>query len=104
MSLVSVIHDERASATPAQGAPEARTLYAMPEFFEFRQAILWLIAGDDAGIDGADGGADDPVGLDARLVQRLIDAALIGAKRVASLQHKNNLAVVVVVADLVNRF
>src|SRR5262245_6895939 len=59
----------------------------LPELFEFRQAILWLIAGDDACIDGADGGADDPVGLDARLVQRLIDAALIGAKRATSLQH-----------------
>ena len=75
----------------------------MPELPKLRQAVLRRVAGDESCIDGANGGADDPVGLDARLVQRLIDAALIGAKRAASLQHKHNLAVVVV-ADLVNRF
>jgi hypothetical protein len=36
-------------------------------------------------------------------MQRLIDAALIGAERAAALQHEHDLAVIVV-ADLVDRF
>ena len=48
-----------------------------------------------AGVDGADRGADDPVRLDARLVQGLIDAALIGAERAAALEHEHDLAVII---------
>jgi len=47
--------------------------------------------------------ADQPVGLDACLVQRLIDTALIGAERTSALQHKHDLAVIVV-ANLIHRF
>ena len=54
--------------------------------------MLRLIARDQAGIDGADRGADDPVRLDAGLVQRLIDTGLIGAERTAALQHQDDLA------------
>jgi hypothetical protein len=53
---------------------------------------LRRVAGDQAGIDGADRGADDPVRLDAGLVQRLIDAGLIGPERAAALQHEHDLA------------
>ena len=56
-----------------------------------------------ARIDGADRGADQPVRLDAGIVQRLIDAALIGAERAAALQHEHDLPVIVV-ADLVGGF
>ncbi len=54
---------------------------------------LGRAAGDDGGVDRADRGADHPVGLDPGLVQRLIDADLIGAERAAALQHQHLLAV-----------
>ena len=53
--------------------------------------MLRLIARDQARIDGADRGADDPVRLDAGLVQRLVDAGLIGAERTTALQHQHDL-------------
>ena len=51
-----------------------------------------LAAGDQAGVDGADRGADHPVGLDAGLVQRLVDADLVGAERAAALEDQHPLA------------
>jgi hypothetical protein len=46
---------------------------------ELRQAVLRLVARDQRCVDGADRGADDPIPLDSRLMQRLIDSALVGA-------------------------
>ena len=66
-------------------------LHLLPELAQARQPVLRRIAGDQAGVDGADRGADDPVRLDAGLVQRLVDAGLIGAKRAAALQHQHDL-------------
>ena len=63
-----------------------------PEFVEFCQPVFRFVAGDQRGVDRADRGADDPVGLDAGFVQRLIDADLIGAERAAALQHQDDLA------------
>src|SRR5262249_55428736 len=54
------------------------TLHSVPELVEFGEAIPRLIACNDAGVNGADRGADDPIRLDPRLVQRLIDTNLIG--------------------------
>ena len=71
--------------------------------WSFGKTVLRLVAGDDARIDGADRGADQPVRLDAGVVQRLIDAALIGAERASALQHEHDLAVIGV-ADLVGGF
>src|SRR4030095_13694280 len=56
------------------------------------QTIFGRVAGDDAGIDRADRGADDPVGLGAGAAQRLVHARLVGAERTAALQHENHLA------------
>ena len=59
------------SDSPGQ-VQNARTSVAphpAPEFLQPVQAILRLVAGDQAGVDGADRGADDPVGLDAGFVQ-----------------------------------
>src|SRR6267143_4319456 len=70
-------------------APEP---YLVPELEQARQALFGRVAGDDRAVDGADRGADDPVGLDARLVQRLVDADLVGAERAAALQHEDDLA------------
>jgi hypothetical protein len=86
-----------------KGAPQARALDAPPEFLEPGKTVLDLVAGDEARIDGADRGADQPVRLDAGLVQRLIDAALIGAECAAALQHKHDLPVIGV-ADFIGGF
>jgi len=59
---------------------------------QFLHAVLRLVAGDQAGIDGADGGADHPVRPDTRFVQRLVHAGLVGAERAAALQDENVLA------------
>ena len=71
--------------------PDRILLHLLPEFAQPRQTVLRCITGDQAGIDGADRGADDPVRLDAGLVQRLVDAGLIGAERAAALQHQHDL-------------
>ena len=84
-------------------APEVRALHAAPELLQPVEAVFAPVAGDDAGVDGADRCADDPIGLDARLVQRLVDAALIGAERAPALEHERALAVVLG-ADLVDGF
>ena len=76
----------------ARKAPDRTLLHPLPEFLQARQAVFRRIAGDQAGIDGADRGADDPVRLDAGFVQRLIDAGLIGSQRAAALQHQHDLA------------
>src|SRR5512144_1282597 len=44
-----------------QRSPQARALDAPPELLEPVKTILDLVAGDDARIDGADRGADQPV-------------------------------------------
>ena len=72
--------------------PDRVLLHLLPEFAQPRQPVLRRIARDQAGIDGADRGADDPVRLDAGFVQRLIDAGLVGAERAAALQHQHDLA------------
>ena len=65
---------------------------AIPEFLEACQALGRRIAGDEGRVDGAYGGADDPVGFDPRLAEAVIDAGLIGAKRAPALQHQHRLA------------
>ena len=57
------------------------------------EAIGHGIPGDQARVDRTDRGADDPVRLDAALVQCMIDAGLVGAERTTTLQDQNNLAV-----------
>ena len=65
--------------------------HAVPEFTQPRDAIGWLVAGDQGAIDGADRGADHPIRLDAALHERLVDAGLVGAERAAALEHQNHL-------------
>src|SRR5207253_6015650 len=75
--------------------PDRILLHLLPELLQPRQAVFGLVAGNHAGIDGADRGADDPVRLDASLVQRLVDASLIGPQRAAALQHQHDLSGIV---------
>ena len=72
--------------------PNRRLLHSLPKFLQPREPLSGFIAGNQARIDGADRGADDPIGLDALLMQRLIDPGLIGAERAATLQHQHDLA------------
>jgi hypothetical protein len=72
-------------------APDRILLHLLPELAQTRQSVLWRIAGDQAGVDGADRGADDPVRLDPGFMQRLIDAGLIRAERTAALQNQHDL-------------
>ena len=65
---------------------------ARPEVAQLVDPLAGLAAGDQRGVDRADRGADDPVGRDAGLVQRLIDADLIGAERAAALEDEDGLA------------
>jgi hypothetical protein len=72
--------------------PDRGLLHAPPEFLQPRQAVLRRVAGDQAGVDRPDGGADNPVRLDSGLVQRLIDTRLVRSENAAALQHQDDLA------------
>jgi hypothetical protein len=73
--------------------PERIALHTLPEFPETLEALVNRIAGDDAGVDRPDRGADDPIGLDLRFMQGLVDATLIGPERTASLQNEHDLPI-----------
>src|SRR5262249_19242154 len=65
-----------------------------PKFFQSFEAPLVWIAGDQACIDCPDRGADDPVRFDAALVQRLIDAGLVGTERASPLKDQDDLTII----------
>jgi hypothetical protein len=71
--------------------PDRALLHPPPEFAQSRQAVVRYVAGNQARINSADRCADDPVRLDPRLMQRLIDTGLIRAQRTATLQYENDL-------------
>src|SRR5262249_26634337 len=49
---------------PVRQTPEFLALHAAPELLQPVEAMLGLVAGDQASVDGADRSADDPVRLD----------------------------------------
>jgi hypothetical protein len=71
---------------------ERSVLDTAPEFPQARQAIRYSVAGNQACVDCPYGGTDRPVRLDACIVQRLINADLVGSQSTAALQHQNDLA------------
>src|SRR5260370_12755906 len=71
--------------------PERAALHAAPEFLQSGETLLDGVAANDASIDGTDRGADDPVGFDAGLMQRFIDAALVSPERAAALHDEHDL-------------
>jgi hypothetical protein len=73
-------------------APWGLALDPLPEGAQARQPLPHLVAGDDGRVHGADRGADHPIGLDAGFVQRMIDAALVGAQGAAALKDQYRLA------------
>src|ERR1700733_831917 len=72
--------------------PRRFALHPFPEFAQTVEPPAGLIAGNDGGVDRADRGPDHPVGFDPGFMQRLIDAALVSAKRAAALKHQYDLA------------
>ena len=68
-----------------------RMFDAAPELAQLREPVGRPVAGDNRGVDRADRSADHPVRLDARFVQCLVDAGLIGAERAAALKDQNDL-------------
>ena len=95
MPLVTVDQYDSFSLKPGNASRKVQTGFCSIRFqnsLQPRQPVLRRIAGDQAGVDGADRGADDPVRLDAGLMQRLVDAGLVGAERAAALQHQHDLA------------
>ena len=73
-------------------SPGVAPLNARPELLEPLKPARPRVAGDNGRVDRTDGCADDPIGLDMRLVQRLIDPDLVGAEGATALQHQDNLA------------
>src|SRR5512132_482570 len=74
------------------GIPERFVGHPPPELLKSGQTIVRLVSGNQARVDRPDRGTDDPVGLDARLVQCLIDTSLISTERATPLQDQNDLA------------
>src|SRR5258706_6327960 len=60
----------------------------LPEFPELQNSIVAPIARDQTGIDRADRSPDNPVRLDIRFMQSLIDARLVRSKRATTLKHQ----------------
>ena len=80
--------------------PQGAVGDAAPKFAQGFQPLLQRIAGDDRRIDAADGDAGNPVRIQPRFVQGLIDPRLIGAQRAAALQHQGDAVTAVGTAKL----
>ena len=56
----------------------------------FSTRVFGRVAGDQGGVDRADGYARDPVRVQVGLGQRLVDAGLVGAESAAALQEQGD--------------
>src|SRR5689334_12220537 len=72
--------------------PKRSVVHPPPELLKLGQTILRLVPSNQARIDRPNRGTDNPVRLDARFVQCLIDTSLIRTERAAPLQDQNDLA------------
>jgi len=52
--------------------------------------MFWRVAGDDGGVESADGDAGEPIGLISGVFERLERADLVGAKGAAALQDEGD--------------
>ena len=92
-STVVIVPSVGAEAERVERArAEALLLDLVPERVQPLEPVRRRVAADQRRVDRADRRADHPVGLDAGLVQRLVDADLVGAERAAALQHEHDLA------------
>src|SRR5258706_2621737 len=76
----------------ASKIPSGMRFNPLPELPELRNSIVAAIARDQTGIDCADRSPDNPVRLDIRFIQSLIDARLVRSKRATTLKHQHYLA------------
>src|SRR5262249_561452 len=72
--------------------PRIGPLHLPPKLIELSEAILRCVSCNDAGVDGTDRGANDPIRFDARLVQRLVYTDLVGAERSTALEDEHHLS------------
>jgi hypothetical protein len=70
---------------PQIGHAEGRSRDGLPKLAQRINATLRRIAGYNRRIDGANRDSGNPIGMQIRLGQRLINARLIGAERAATL-------------------
>lgn len=82
--------EERALDERGQRKAERRLTDGFPEFPQPLDAILRRISRDDRCVDRADRDAGDPVRVNIRFVQALVDAGLIRAERAAALKHERD--------------
>ena len=76
---------------PQIGHAEGRSRDGLPKLAQRINATLRRIAGYNRRIDGANRDSGNPIGMQIRLGQRLINARLIGAERAATLQQQRDL-------------
>src|SRR5258707_614851 len=76
----------------ASKIPSGMRFNPLPELPELRNSVVAAIARDQTGIDCADRSPDNPVRLDIRFIQSLIDARLVRSKRATTLKHQHYLA------------
>src|SRR5262245_61072707 len=81
-------------ARPARPAPQFLAAHAPPKLLQPLETVLGFIASNKTRVDGAVRGADDPVRLDLRLMQRLIDTGLVSAQCAAALKDEDRLTLV----------
>src|SRR3954452_6760945 len=62
----------------------------LPKGAQLGHPLVRGIPGDEGGVDGADRNAGDPIGMEIRFGERLVDAGLIRAERAAALQQQSN--------------
>ncbi len=62
----------------------------VPKRAQLVETSFRRVAGDQGRVDGADGNSGDPVRLQVRLGQTLIDAGLESPQRAAALQEQGN--------------
>jgi hypothetical protein len=80
-------HERRELAERTQ----RRRFQVCPKIPQAAEAIRYLVPGNNGAIDGADRCADDPVRLDAGVVQRLIGPGLVASGRSATLHDQHDL-------------
>src|SRR5258708_27700093 len=76
----------------ASKIPSGMRFNPLPKLPELRNSVVAAIARDQTGIDCADRSPDNPVRLDIRFIQSLIDARLVRSKRATTLKHQHYMA------------
>src|SRR5262245_65079880 len=76
--------------TAADGIEQELGRDLLPEGAQLFEPRLGCVAGDQGRVDGADRNPGNPIGMQVRLGQSLIDAGLEGAERAAALQDQGD--------------